>query len=332
MFSRLYGVLLPFLVSLLLAYMLAPIVDFLQVKCRLRYRWLAVTVTLLLVVLLLVLAIGLLVPALAKEVSSAMVGIEQYLAGIDINQYLSEAQQEKLKTITESLNMEALLSFPEVQEALRNILPTIGSWISSGLSWLAELVVVFICMMYLIFLLIDLPSIRANWSKSIPKKYRAKVVTLVHDMDRNMSAYFRGQAMVAGCVGILFAIGFLIIGLPMAIAMGLIIGVLNMIPYMQALAIPPCILLSLVQSAQTGEPVWLTILLMAVVFIVVQTTQDMLLTPKIMGKVTGMGPTAILLSLSIWGALFGFLGMIIALPMTTLIISYYKHYVLGETE
>ena len=100
-----------------------------------------------------------------------------------------------------------------------------------------------------------------------------------------------------------------------------------MVPYMQALGIPPCIVLCLIQSAQTGQPVWLTLLLMAVVFIVVQSIQDMVLTPKIMGNVTGMSPAAILLSLSIWGAICGVIGMIIALPITTLIISYYDRYI-----
>ena len=99
---------------------------------------------------------------------------------------------------------------------------------------------------------------------------------------------------------------------------------------MQALGIPPCILLCLVQSAQTGQPVWLTILLMTVVFIVVQSFQDLFLVPKIMGKVTGMGPAAILLSLSFWGALMGVIGMIVALPLTTLLVSGYKYYVLHE--
>ncbi len=187
--------------------------------------------------------------------------------------------------------------------------------------------VVFIGLLYLIFLMIDLPNIRKKVPGLIPSKYRMQVMTLLKDMDRNMNAYFRGQALVATCVGILFAIGFTIIGMPMGIAMGLIIGVLNMVPYMQALGIPPCIILCLIQSAQTGQPVWMTLLFMALVFIVVQSIQDLVLTPKIMGNVTGMSPAAILLSLSIWGALFGVIGMIIALPMTTLIVSYYKHYI-----
>lgn len=96
---------------------------------------------------------------------------------------------------------------------------------------------------------------------------------------------------------------------------------------MQALGIPPCIVLCLLQSAQTGQPVWWTLTMMTIVFVVVQSIQDMILTPKIMGNVTGMGSAAILLSLSLWGALMGVIGMIIALPVTTLIISYYERYV-----
>ena len=155
---------------------------------------------------------------------------------------------------------------------------------------------------------------------------------LLRDLDRNMNAYFRGQALVAGIVGILFAIGFQIIGLPMGIGIGLIIGVLNLVPYMQALGIPPCILLGLIQSAESGRPVWVVMLCIAAVFIIVQTIQDMVLVPKIMGNVTGMGPAWILLSLSIWGSLLGFVGMIIALPLTTLLVSYYKRFVLHIPE
>jgi predicted PurR-regulated permease PerM len=151
---------------------------------------------------------------------------------------------------------------------------------------------------------------------------------LMTDLDRNMNAYFRGQALVAGIVGVLFAIGFQIIGLPMGIGIGLMIGVLNLVPYMQALGIPPCILLALIQASETGRPVWVTLLCLAAVFIIVQTIQDMILVPKIMGDVTGMGPAWILLSLSIWGSLLGVVGMIIALPLTTLLVSYYKRFIL----
>ncbi len=327
MFSRLYGVLLPFFVSFLLAYLLDPIVDFVQNKCRVKFRGLAVTITLLLFVAILSLAIYLLIPAIGREVRTAAVGVEQYFADFDADKYFTQEQQTKIHSVLDGLNMESLLSFPAVRDALQSLIPKIGQWITGGLSWLAELVVVFIGLMYLIFLLLEFPKLRQNWSSFVPPKYRSQAQTLVHDINRNMNAYFRGQGLVALIVGILFAVGFCIIGMPMGIAMGLFIGVLNLVPYMQALGIPPCILLCLVQSAQTGRPIWLTLLLMTLVFIVVQTLQDLVLTPKIMGKVTGMGPTAILLSLSIWGAVFGVIGMIIALPLTTLAVSYYKHFI-----
>ena len=328
MLQRLYGVLLPFLVSFLIAYILSPLVDFAQNKCRIKNRTLAVLCTLLLVSLLLFGAVAALVPVITEQVQSAMKGLETYITNFDVSQFLSPEMQAKWEELKNNLDLQTALSYPEVQEAVKNFVPKALSWVSGGLSMVSELVVVFICFLYLLFLLIDFPDIQAHWCEYVPEKYREFMVKLVGDIDNNMNAYFRGQATVALCVGILFSIGFTIIGMPMGIAMGLIIGVLNLVPYMQALGIPPCILLCLVQSMQTGQPVWLTLLLMTIVFIVVQSLQDMVLTPKIMGKVTGLSPAAILLSLSIWGALMGVIGMIIALPLTTLLVSYYRYYVL----
>ena len=330
MFSRLYGILLPFFVSFLLAWLLDPLVSFIQHKCRVKFRILSVAITLILFVVLMTLGVYLLIPAVEHEVKKSAVAIEQYFENFDASRYLTDEQQAKVQETLDGLNLRSVLSYPEVRDGIKSFLPKIGGWITGGLSWLSELLVIFIGLLYLIFLLISFPSIRAYWRDYIPKKHLPAVSTIVHELSVNMNAYFRGQGLIALCVGILFAIGFTLTGMPMGFVMGLIIGVLNLVPYMQALGIPPCIILCLVQSAQTGQPVWLTLLLMAIVFIVVQTFQDMVLTPKIMGKVTGLGPAAILLSLSFWGALMGVVGMIIALPLTSLGISCYKHYVLHE--
>lgn len=330
MFSRLYGVLLPFFVSFLLAYVLDPIVGFVQKKCRVRNRALAVVLTLVVAVGIVAGAIASLRKPVTEQVNAAWTGFQSYIASFNLDDYVSTETQEKLLQWQAEFDWQAVLASPELTNSIKELLPKIGNWITGGLSWMSELMVALIGFMYLIFLMIDFPNIRANYSKYIPRKYRNQVVMLMSDIDRNMNAYFRGQAMVATCVGILFAIGFTITGMPMGIAMGLIIGLLNMVPYMQALGIPPCIILCLIQSAQTGQPVWLTLLMMAAVFIVVQSIQDLFLTPKIMGDVTGMSPAAILLSLSIWGALCGVIGMIIALPVTTLIISYYDRYVINR--
>lgn len=325
---RLSGVLLPFLVSFVIAYMLAPIVDFFQYKCRLKNRVLSVVVTLLIVLGGIVGIVAALTPAISRQMATLSQSATEYARTFDAGQYLSPRMNEQVREWISNLDIQTLAANPDVQNLFKSIVPKIGNWISSGLSSLAGLAVIFISLLYIIFLLIDYEKIRKNWANYIPIRYRKSIQTLMSDLDRNMNGYFRGQALIAACVGVLFAIGFQLIGLPMGIAMGLIVGVLNLIPYMQVLGIPPCLLLGLIQSAETGRPIWLVMLCIAAVFIIVQSIQDLLLTPKIMGNVTGMGPAAILLCLSVWGSLLGIVGMIIALPMTTLIISYYKRFVL----
>ena len=325
---RLSGVLLPFLISFVVAYMLAPIVHFIQHKCRLKNRVLSIIVTLLLVIGVLTGAVAAVVPAISRQATSLSQSVKTYVSQWDGNEYFSPRVNERIEEIIQSIDIKTLIESQEVQQGVKKVLPILGDWISSGVNALMGLAVAFICILYIIFLLIDYEKITTNWHKYLPQRFRDSIVMLMEDLDRNMNAYFRGQALVAGLVGILFAIGFQIIGLPMGIGIGLFIGVLNLVPYMQALGIPPCILLGLIQSAETGRPVWVVMLCIAAVFIVVQSIQDMVLVPKIMGDVTGMGPAWILLSLSVWGSLLGFVGMIIALPVTTLLVSYYKRFVL----
>lgn len=326
--KRLSGVLLPFLVSFVIAYMLAPIVDFFQHKCCLKNRVLSVIVTLVLAVGIVVGAVAALTPAINREMTTLSESAKEFAMNFNANKYLPDQLSEELTDFVSNMDFNAILSNPDIQQTIKNLVPKLGSWISSGLSTLAGLAVVFVCLLYIIFLLIDYEKISKNWANYVPERYRHNIQTLMSDLDKHMNGYFRGQALIAFIVGILFAIGFQIIGLPMGIAMGLIIGVFNLIPYMQALGIPPCILLGLIQSAETGRPVWVIALCITAVFCIVQSIQDLVLTPKIMGNVTGMGPAMILLCLSIWGSLLGIVGMIIALPITTLLVSYYKRFVL----
>ncbi len=325
---RLSGVLLPFLISFVVAYMLAPIVNFFQHKCRLKNRVLSVVVTILLVIGLLTGAVAAVVPAISRQATSLSQSVKTYVSQWDGNEYFSPQVNERIEEIIQSIDIKTLINSEEVQQGIKKVIPILGDWISSGVNAIMGLAVAFICILYIIFLLIDYEKISTNWHKYIPNRFRDSIVMLISDLDRNMNAYFRGQALVASIVGILFAIGFQIIGLPMGIGIGLFIGVLNLVPYLQALGIPPCIILGLIQSAETGRPVWVVMLCIAAVFIIVQTIQDMVLVPTIMGNVTGMGPAWILLSLSVWGSLLGFVGMIIALPVTTLLVSYYKRFVL----
>ena len=175
-------------------------------------------------------------------------------------------------------------------------------------------------------------TLARGWVRLIPEKYRERVVGLARDVEESMSNYFRGQSLIALCVGILFSIGFLIIDFPMAIGFGLFVGLLNIVPYLQITSIVPMVFLALVKAANTGENFWWILIASGIVMLVVQIIQETILIPRIMNKAIGLHPAVILLSLSIWGSLLGLVGMIIALPATSLILSYYRRFLRKQEE
>ena len=118
----------------------------------------------------------------------------------------------------------------------------------------------------------------------------------------------------------------------MAIGLAILIGILDLVPYLHTFALIPTAFLAGLKAADTGQDFWIIFGSAVLVFIVVQIIIDMIVTPKVMGKAMGLNPAILLLSLSVWGALLGFIGLIIALPLTTLIIAYWKRYVTKEEE
>lgn len=191
------------------------------------------------------------------------------------------------------------------------------------------IVVVFI---YLIFILMDYPKYRREWRAFLPEPFRDQVLGFLAEFDAVLRRYFRGQFVIAMSTGVMFAISFSIIGLPMAVPFGLFVGALNMIPYLQIIAVVPAVGLVLLNylSGQ-GDLMW-SLIFLAVIFGAVQLIQDAVLTPKIMGKAVGLSPVAILLGVFIWGKLLGFLGLLLAIPLTCLGIAYYRRIVLHHSK
>lgn len=329
---QLSGVLLPFLVSWFLAYLIHPVVTFFQDRLRLKNRMLSVMVTLVLLFALITGIIVLLVKPVTQEVTKMTAVVSTYLSGIDADTILPAAWQEGIREWLRNVDVISFLKEGNFASLVEKVAPYIGGLLGSGLNMVMGLFVMFVCFLYLVFILIDYERISTGVVQIVPQKYRGLVTDILKDLETGMNKYFRGQALVATCVGVLFAIGLSIVRLPLAIIVGLFIGLLNMVPYMQALGIPVCMLLGLLQSAATGTGYGLILLEIAAVFLVVQAIQDMLLNPLIMGNAIGMKPAVMLLALSVWGSLLGVAGMIIALPLTTVIISYYKRLVLHEDE
>ena len=303
--ERLSGVLLPFFIAWLIAYMVYPLVKFFQYKLRLKSRIVSIFCALFLITLVGISLFYLLVPPMVSEIGRMNDLLVTYLtngAGNNVPKNLSEF-------IHENIDLQALnriLSEENILAAIKDTVPRVWALLAESLNILFSILASFIILLYVIFILLDYEVIAEGWLHLLPNKYRAF------------------------CVGILFSIGFLIIDFPMAIALGLFIGALNMVPYLQIIGFLPTVLLAILKAADTGENFWIIIACALAVFAIVQIIQDTFLVPKIMGKITGLNPAIILLSLSIWGSLMGMLGMIIALPLTTLMLSYYQRFIINK--
>lgn len=326
------GVLLPFLIAWLMAYLTHPLVNFFQVKCKLKNRVLSIAVALLSILLAVVVILTAIFPLIIEEVNMTKDLIVNYAHSIKTISILPESWRDYIVSQINWENISQIATFENVKSVLSGLFSGGISILSGTTSLVMTLFGLFIIVLYLIFILLDYKEIQEGFRSMIPEKYKATAISIIDDVETSMNTYFRGQATVAFCVGILFAIGFSIVGLPLAILLGLFIGMLNIVPYLQTIGFVPAIILTMLQSAQTGEPFWWLFMWVLIVFIVVQVIQDMFLVPKIMGKAVGLNPAIILLSLSIWGALLGFVGLIIALPLTSLCISYYRRYVLKKED
>ncbi|MCD8166957.1 MAG: AI-2E family transporter [Bacteroides sp.] len=325
--NRLSGVLLPFFIAWLLAYMIYPLVKFFQYKLRLRNRILSIVMALLVITLVCTTAISLLLPPMVQEFARMKDLLFAYFVDGVNTSTVPEGIMKFFRDNVDFNFFQNLFSEENINNTLRQIVPKVWSIVSDSIYVLFSLFAVFIVLLYLFFILLDYESIAEGWLKFVPARYREFAFNLVNDVQVGMNRYFRGQALVALCVGILFSIGFLIIDFPLAIALGLFIGVLNLVPYLQILGFIPTIILAILKAADTGQNFWWILFCAVLVFGIVQILQDGIIVPKIMGNITGLNPAVILLSLSIWGSLLGIVGFIIALPLTTLILSYYQRYI-----
>ena len=328
--NKLSAALLPFFIAWIIAYLLYPLMQFFQTKLRIKNRALAIMATLTTVILIITGTGMFFIPPMVEECGKLKYLINSYLINGDSQTSIPQSITEFIRNNIDAAWLEKNLNTENLLKAARGLLPQMWNLISTSYNVVLAIFTVFVIALYLFFILLDYEKIATGWSSLIPARYRPLVVGLVDDIKFSMNQYFRGQALVAFCVGILFSIGFLIIDFPLAVGLGLFIGLLNMVPYLQIIGFIPTVLLALLKAADTGENFWIILGLALLVFCVVQFIQDSFLVPKIMGRITGLNPAIILLSLSIWGSLMGMLGLIIALPCTTLLLSYYQHFIRQE--
>lgn len=328
--NKLSGVLLPFLVAWFLAYMIHPLVQVFQYKLKIKNRIASIILTLTAITAVIVGILSLIVPPIINEVIRTGDLFSVYIQQIQQASFISNDLKVFLVEWMNKIDIDKLLSQDNLSQGVETIVPQLVSIISGSIDIVISFFVLVIVFLYTVFILVDYEKITDGWIEFVPKKFRSRIAQMIDDLQEGMNKYFRGQAAISLIIGVLTAIGFEIIDLPLGILLGIIIGVFTMIPYLKVVMIPPLAFFALLKSIETGQSFWMVMLYILIIFVIIQTFEMLILTPKIMGKAMGMNPAVILLALCIWGALLGVVGLIIALPMTTVIVSYYKRFILGD--
>ena len=327
--NYLSSVLLPFFIAWFFAYLLYPIVKFVERHMHLP-RALSIVLTLIVAIAVISGIVYLIVPPMIEQFEKL---------GQLATDYIQKTAH--IKSIPAAItqwwleNQEEIGNFfrsDTFTDGIKTVMPGIFSFVGQTYSVIVSIIASFITLLYMFFILLDYEYLTDNWIKIFPKKVRPFWEELMGDVERELNNYVRGQGLVALIMGVLFCIGFTIIDFPMAIGLGIMIGIMDLVPYLHTFALIPTVLLALLKSADTGQNFWIILAMALAVFIIVQLICDMIVTPKVMGKTMGLNPAILLLSLSVWGALLGFIGLIIALPATTLLIAYYQRYVTKEGE
>ena len=323
-------VLMPFVVGFILAYIIEPLVEWLQRKLRIKIRAIAVVLALVIVIAAITGLCWLVIPYLIDEFGQMSKQLAAYAKSSLNVPYVPAEINDFIQRYIDVEKINEIFSKQQWMDIINKTVSGAWSVVGGTMSVIFNIVSWFIVLLYMFFILLDFNKLSRAFKAAIPRKYRRMALRIFGDVADTMSRYFRGQAAVSFFVGVIFAIEFYIIGLPMAIAFGLFVGVLNMVPYLQLISIPIAAFLCLVATAATGGSFWVMFGWVILAYIICQIIQDMVLIPTIMKSQMGLNPAIIFLSLSLWFYVLGFIGLIIGLPLTTLIISYYCEFVLHQ--
>lgn len=322
--NLLKDVLLPFCVACLIAYMLEPLVGINQKVLKMpKRRGLPVFVTLFETTLIIGIISYFFIPSITNEIDHLKMLLKTYADSG------TRDADEFSQLVHQYINPDMIARLID-SDHLSAILDKGTSIVSTGVEIVMHTIEWLLTFVYIIFIMLDYDHITKGFKLLVPPRWRKPVYRVGNDIKVSMNVYFRNQALLALCAAVFYCIGFSIIKLPLAIVMGITVGILYMIPYFQYITLIPVAILCLITSMSGGENFWPMIGKVLLVYAISQSICDYILTPKIMGKAMGLNPAIILLSLSVWGTLLGLIGMIIALPLTTLLMAYYKEYVIDR--
>jgi predicted PurR-regulated permease PerM len=264
----------------------------------------------------------LLIPTVSHEISNTASKLPQYTEATKnklapwIHNWMSthpEAMQEAQKYFDNNIK-------PAIPRIISPVLAGLAMMFTSLAGFVVMMLNLLLVPVLAFYLLLDFPQMKEKALQMLPPRYQGRVTHWFNEADEALSQYLRGQLSVAIALGIIYAIGLLILDVPLAIPVGLLAGLGNMIPYLGfILGIMASMILSFLDNQEWQRLIWIIAL-----FIFAQVNEGTWLSPLLVGKRTGLHPVVIMLSLVIGGTLFGFMGMLLAVPIVSVAVVFFK--------
>ncbi len=315
---QLSSVLMPFFIAALLAYLGDPLVDRLE-NWKLS-RPVAVTVVFAVLFIAMILLLLVLLPMLSDQVSKLFTNLPGYLtmAQKALEPFLNTAGLPSdvfnLQTLKQALN--------SYWSEMGNVAGGVFSYVTQSgmalLQWIGNLVLIPVLTFYL---LRDWDLLVARFRELLPRRISGKFIEMSLECDDMLAGFIRGQLMVMLSLSIIYTVGLSIIGLELALLLGVISGLVSFVPYLGLIV--GIALAGLAAFFQFGE--WLPVFYVVIVFTVAQSIEGMLLTPHFVGERIGLHPVAVIFAVLAGGTLFGFTGVLLALPVAAVVMVVLRH-------
>ena len=245
--NYLSSVLLPFFIAWFFAYLLYPVVMFIENKMHVRIRALSIIIAMLTMIAVISGVIWLIIPPMIDQFDKLGDVLTKWLHQTTHTNNLTALIKEWMQNNQDQI--ERFLRSKDFSDTMKSTMPKLFAVVGQTANVLLSIIASMITLLYMFFILLDYETLTSNWVRIFPKKNRPFWQALMNDVKRELNNYIRGQGMVALCMGIMFCIGFTIIGFPMAIGLGILIGILDLVPYLHTFALIPTAFLAMLKAA-----------------------------------------------------------------------------------
>ncbi len=300
-------ILLPFIFAFFLAYLLNPLVEFVEKKKVPRVFAIFVVYTIVFTLFTGIVVFG--VPVLLEELNKLIQAIP--ILSAEIHKIISSFETEYSNfALPQAVKIAVSESIHDMESGLVDIVRSGTDAVFQLFSYIVSFIV---APVFAFYILKDFRRIKNSFEMTIPRKYRSDVMAVVRDVDDIISGFIRGHLTISAVVGTLTGIGMYLIGADFAVIIGFIAAVAELIPYLGPfIAAVPAISLSLLVSKKTA-------LYAVAVIVIVQQLENSVISPKILGHNLGLHPLIIIFALLSGGKLLGFAGLLLGVPLAAVL-------------